>query len=69
MPFGKKPDADGRSIDFDAVYEEFIKPAIESVGLGEPKPLIDLTATGKHPTRSCQKASPTAESEKSGYRR
>jgi hypothetical protein len=33
MPFGKKPDADGRTIDFDAVYEEFIKPAIEAAGL------------------------------------
>jgi tetratricopeptide (TPR) repeat protein len=32
MPFGKKPDADGRTIDFDAVYEQFIKPAIESAG-------------------------------------
>jgi hypothetical protein len=33
MPFGKEPDADGRTIDFDAVYEEFIKPAIESAEL------------------------------------
>jgi tetratricopeptide (TPR) repeat protein len=33
MPFGKKLDADGRTIDFDAVYEEFIKPAIESAEL------------------------------------
>jgi hypothetical protein len=33
MPFGKKPDADGRTIDFDAVYDEFIKPAIESAEL------------------------------------
>ena len=33
MPFGKKPDADGRTIDFDAVYEEFIKPAIEAAEL------------------------------------
>jgi hypothetical protein len=33
MPFGRKPDADGRMIDFDAVYEEFIKPAIEAAEL------------------------------------
>ena len=33
MPFGQKPDADGRTIDFDAVYEEFIKPAIEAADL------------------------------------
>jgi hypothetical protein len=33
MPFGKKPDADGRTIDFDAVYEQFIKPAIGTAGL------------------------------------
>ena len=33
MPFGRKPDADGRLIDFDAVYEEFIKPAIEAAEL------------------------------------
>ena len=28
MPFGKKPDGAGRVIDFDAVYEKLIKPAI-----------------------------------------
>src|SRR6516162_2590001 len=33
MPFGRKPDADGRIIDFDAVYEQFIKPAIEAAEL------------------------------------
>jgi hypothetical protein len=33
MPFGKKPDADGRTIDFDAVYQELIKPAIEAAEL------------------------------------
>lgn len=27
MPFGKKPAADGRIIDFDAVYAEMIQPA------------------------------------------
>ncbi|MDQ3814496.1 MAG: DUF4071 domain-containing protein, partial [Armatimonadota bacterium] len=29
MPFGKKPDATGATVDFDAVYQEVIKPAIE----------------------------------------
>ncbi len=32
MPFGKKPDAAGRQIDFDAVYEKIIAPAIAEVG-------------------------------------
>lgn len=29
MPFGKKKDADGKMIDFDKIYREFIYPAIE----------------------------------------
>ena len=33
MPFGKKADADGRVIDFDAVYNQLIKVAIEAAGL------------------------------------
>ncbi|REG94351.1 TRAFs-binding domain-containing protein [Algoriphagus antarcticus] len=33
MPFGKKPDLTGRIINFDAVYEKFIKPVIEESGL------------------------------------
>lgn len=33
MPFGKKNDADGRTIDFDGVYAQIIKPAIEDAGL------------------------------------
>ncbi|MCB1907994.1 MAG: tetratricopeptide repeat protein [Rhodocyclaceae bacterium] len=33
MPFGKKLDASGREVDFDEVYETFIKPTIESEGL------------------------------------
>ena len=33
MPFGKKPDASGKQVDFDAVYQELIKPAIEEAGL------------------------------------
>ncbi len=33
MPFGKKPDATGLLIDFDAVYQQVIAPAIEDAGL------------------------------------
>ena len=33
MPFGKKPGAGGAMIDFDAVYEVLIKPAVEAARL------------------------------------
>lgn len=33
MPFGEKSDAFGHKVDFDAVYADFIKPIVESVGL------------------------------------
>ncbi|MGE5398643.1 MAG: TRAFs-binding domain-containing protein [Chitinophagales bacterium] len=33
MPFGKKPDATGVIIDFDAVYKELISPAVKEAGL------------------------------------
>lgn len=33
MPFGRKSDATGTSIDFDAVYEQLIAPAIRTAGL------------------------------------
>jgi|SRR5436190_5312870 len=33
MPFGKKPDGTGLTIDFDAVYQDVIKPAITDAGL------------------------------------
>jgi hypothetical protein len=33
MPFGRKPDASGATIDFDAVYRQLIAPAIEAAGL------------------------------------
>ncbi len=32
MPFGTKPDADGRPIDFNRVYAELLKPALEAAG-------------------------------------
>ena len=33
MPFGKKPAGDGRVVDFDAVYERLIKPAVIAADL------------------------------------
>mgnify|MGYP003674113395 CR=1 FL=1 len=33
MPFGKKPNASGSLVDFDAVYQELIRPSIEQAGL------------------------------------
>jgi len=33
MPFGRKPDAGGRTIDFDAVYRELIAPSIQAAGM------------------------------------
>ncbi len=33
MPFGTKPDQDGNPVDFNRVYAELIKPALESAGL------------------------------------
>lgn len=33
MPFGKKTDAIGRTIDFDAIYRELIAPSVEAAGL------------------------------------
>ncbi len=33
MPFGKKPDAAGALIDFDAVYKDLIAPAVREAGL------------------------------------
>nr|VFJ71957.1 MAG: protein of unknown function (DUF4071) [Candidatus Kentron sp. FW] len=33
MPFGRKSDASGQVVEFDAVYDEIIKPAIQDAGL------------------------------------
>ena len=33
MPFGRKPEGTGRIIDFDAVYNQIIAPAIEAAGM------------------------------------
>lgn len=33
MPFGTKPGADGQLIDFNRVYAEYLKPALEAAGL------------------------------------
>lgn len=33
MPFGRKPDSRGRTIDFDAIYQEIIQPGVADSGL------------------------------------
>ena len=33
MPFGRKPGPDGQLIDFNLIYKEYIKPALEEAGL------------------------------------
>jgi len=33
MPFGKKPDANGRDIDFDELYRDVFAPSVEAAGL------------------------------------
>jgi len=33
MPFGRKPASDGRWVDFDAVYQQLIAPAVRAAGL------------------------------------
>jgi len=33
MPFGKKKDENGKTVDFDKIYNDFIKPSIENAGL------------------------------------
>ena len=45
MPFGKKPDAGGSIVDFDAVYGDLIAPAIEEAGL-EPLRADEEMAAG-----------------------
>lgn len=43
MPFGRKPDAAGSLIDFDAVYREVIGPAITDAGLSPVRADEELT--------------------------
>ena len=45
MPLGKKKDATGRSIDFDAVYDRLVVPAVSAAGL-EPVRSDDAKAGG-----------------------
>ncbi|MBL7740213.1 MAG: DUF4071 domain-containing protein [Chitinophagaceae bacterium] len=45
MPFGRKKDADGNEIDFDAVYRQLIHPAIVKAGL-EPIRADEETVNG-----------------------
>jgi tetratricopeptide (TPR) repeat protein len=45
MPFGRKPAPDGRWIDFNAVYQDLIRPALDLAGF-EPFRADDATASG-----------------------
>ena len=45
MPFGKKPVANRRSSDFDAVYDKIICPAVHKAGM---HPLRDDKGGGSH---------------------
>ena len=38
MPFGKKPDASGGVIDFDAIYDRVIAPAVPDAGCSASAP-------------------------------
>lgn len=43
MPFGQKPDGQGGTVDFDAVYAQVLKPAIEAAGLDPLRADEELT--------------------------
>ena len=43
MPFGRKSDAAGATIDFDAVYQQLIAPAIRAAGLEPVRADDDMT--------------------------
>lgn len=45
MPFGKKEGFDGTIIDFNAIYQDLIKPALEDAGF-EPFRADEETTTG-----------------------
>jgi hypothetical protein len=45
MPFGRKTDASGALVDFDAVYRKIIRPAVEEVGLRVIRGDEELTGT------------------------
>lgn len=42
MPFGKQPADDGPAVDFNAVYAQLIKPAVEAAGLEPVRPVGSL---------------------------
>ena len=43
MPFGRKPDATGAMVDFDAIYHEYIVPAIAAADLDPVRADEDMT--------------------------
>jgi hypothetical protein len=48
VPFGTKPTASGRIIDFDAVYKELVAPAINEAGLQPLRPGEEMTSCVIH---------------------
>ena len=48
MPFGKKNDAQGRTVNFDAIYNDFIRPAIVKSGLEPIRADEELTGGTIH---------------------
>jgi hypothetical protein len=48
MPFGKKTDSAGLTIDFDAVYNEVIKPAVTDAGLDPLRAGEEMTGGSNH---------------------
>src|SRR4051812_9331087 len=48
MPFGTKPSAGGATIDFDVVYRELIRPAVEDAGLEALRADEEMTGGGIH---------------------
>src|SRR5215217_2442435 len=78
MPFGSKPDGQGGSVDFDAVYEELLAPAIREAQL-EPlradqelvgglihKPLFERLILADYSVPTLRTASARRATERSG---
>jgi hypothetical protein len=49
MPFGRKALPDGREVDFDRIYAEGIRPALQSVGLSGVRADGLVTRASIHP--------------------
>ena len=58
MPFGRKPDASGREIDFDVIYKDIIEPSIRDVGFDSVR--ADEEVNAGIITRRCSSGSRSA---------